>query len=134
MKKISLKYSFIMIVLFVILAITAVSGYYINNTDFLSTELKGELAVYPKPDNMKVRYKFYFPYQNKLRTEERVITVKEDRIELAVMEQMVKGPKNTYFSTPFGPGTKILDVNISNNICYISVCGVFLSAIIRSKR
>lgn len=127
MKKISLKYSFIMIVLFVILAITAVSGYYINNTDFLSTELRGELAVYPKPDNMKVRYKFYFPYQNKLRTEERVITVKEDRIELAVMEQMVKGPKNTYFSTPFGPGAKILDVNISNNICYISVSESFLN-------
>lgn len=127
MKKVSLKYSFIMTVLFVTLAITAISGYYINNTDFMSTELRGELAVYPKPDNMKVRYKFYFPYQNKLRIEERVITVKEDRIELAVMEQLMKGPKNTYFSTPFAKDTKILDVNISNNICYVSVTENFLN-------
>lgn len=78
--KISSKYSIIMTVLFVTLVIATVSGYYINNKDFLSTELSGELAVYPKPDNMKLRYKFYFPYQNKLRTEERVITVNEDRI------------------------------------------------------
>ena len=125
--KSSLKYSIIMIALFVILAIATISGYYINNKDFLSTELSGELAVYPKPDNMKLRYKFYFPYQNKLRTEERVITVNEDRIELAVMEQMMKGPKNTYFSTPFGEDSKILDVNISNNICYVSVSNDFIN-------
>ncbi len=125
--KVSLKYSIIMTALFIILAIATISGYYINNTDFLATELSGELAVYPKPDNMKVRYKFYFPYQNKLRTEERVITVNEDRIELAVMDQMMKGPKNTYFSTPFGEGSKILDVNISNNICYVSVSNDFIN-------
>lgn len=125
--KISSKYAIIMTILFVTLVVATVSGYYINNKDFLSTELSGELAVYPKPDNMKLRYKFYFPYQNKLRTEERVITVNEDRIELAVMDQMMKGPKNTYFSTPFGGDSKILDVNISNNICYVSVSNDFTS-------
>lgn len=125
--KISLKYSFIIIVLFVILGITAISGYYINNTEYFSQELKGELAVYPKPDNMKLRYKFYFPFQNKLRTEERVITVNADRVELAVSEQFKKGPKTAYFGTPFGEGVQILDVNISNNICYVSVSEEFLN-------
>lgn len=125
--KLSLKYSFIIMVLFVILGITAISGYYINNTEYFSQELKGELAVYPKPDNMKLRYKFYFPFQNKLRTEERVITVNADRVELAVTEQFLKGPKTTYFGTPFGEGVQILDVNISNNICYVSVSEEFLN-------
>lgn len=125
--KLSLKYSFILAVLLVILGITAISGYYINNIEYFSQELKGELAVYPKPDNMKLRYKFYFPFQNKLRTEERVITVNSDRVELAVAEQFLKGPKTAYFGTPFGEGAKILDVNISNKICYLSVSEEFLN-------
>lgn len=125
--KISLKYSFIVIVLMVILGITLVTGYYLNNIEYFAQELKGELAVYPKPDNMKIRYKFYFPFQNKLRVEERVITVNEDRIEQAVTDQFVKGPKITYFGKPFDSDVKILDVNISNNICYVSVSEQFLN-------
>ncbi len=123
----SFKYSFIVLVLVVILGITGITGYYLNNIEYFSPELRGELAVYPKPDNMKIRYKFYFPFQNKLRVEERVITVNEDKIEKAVADQYMKGPKITYFGMPFRDDARIIDVNVSNNICYVSVSKSFLN-------
>lgn len=118
--------SFILIVLSMVVGLAVLTGTYINNMSFFTASLPAELAVYPKPANMKMRIKLYFPYQNKLRLEERVATVNQDRIELAVAEQMMRGPKNRFYSSPFGDDVRIVDVNISNSTCYINVTESFL--------
>ncbi len=85
-----------------------------------------ELAIEPQPTDMKVRVNLYFPHENKLRVEERIVTVTQERLEEAIAEELQKGPKNLAYTNLFSGDVSILDVRVSNNVAYVNLSEAFL--------
>lgn len=88
--------------------------------------LTPELAIEPKPTDMKVRVRLYFPYENKLRFEERIVTVTREKLEEAIAQELRKGPKNLSYTYLFGGDVDLLDVRVSNNVAYVNLTESFL--------
>jgi hypothetical protein len=109
---------------FVISAYSLIS--FFSQTEVAQSELSEVYAIDPKPTDMKMRINLYFPFENKLRIEERLVTVSQERLEVAIAEELRKGPKNLAFTHLFKGDVQILDVKISNNICYVNLSESFL--------
>lgn len=100
---------------------------YFSSTDIFESELDIALALDPKPSDMKMRINLYFPYENKLRIEERLVKVSQERLEVAIAEELKNGPKNLAYTHLFKNDVQILDVKISNNVCYVNLSEAFLA-------
>ncbi|GEM_PF-2342925 len=99
---------------------------FFSNSAITQTELPPELAIDPEPSDMKVRVNLYFPFDNKLRIEERIVTVTQERLEEAIANELQKGPKNLAYTNLFSGEVRILDVRVSNNIAYVNLSEAFL--------
>ena len=99
---------------------------YFSNAAISRTVLPAELAIDPEPSDMKVRINLYFPYENKLRIEERIVTVTQQRLEEAIAKELQKGPKNLAYTNLFSGDVSILDVRVSNNVAYVNLSEAFL--------
>lgn len=99
---------------------------YFSSSEISNTILPPELAIDPKPTDMRVRVNLYFPYENKLRVEERIVTVSQEKLEVAISQELQTGPKNLAYTDLFKNDVQILDVRISNNVCYVNLTESFL--------
>jgi hypothetical protein len=121
------KHFAIIIVLASLIGFLAFNNAFKNYSVSYPVEIEESLAIYPKPSNMKLRVKLYFPYREHLNFEERVITVNERKTELAIAEEIMKGPKNKFYGSPFSDIVEIKSVHVANNICYINLSEEFLN-------
>lgn len=116
----------LMLVGFAFLATVFSLYQYFSGTALNQAVLSPELAIEPQPTDMKVRVNLYFPHENKLRIEERIVTVTQERLEEAIAQELQKGPKNLAFTDLFSGDVSILDVRVSNNVAYVNLSEAFL--------
>ncbi len=110
----TLKFVFISVFVFSIIVLS-----FTNRLN--SNILNSEDIITPNPVSIKLTSKLYFVYGDKLRSEERLIEFTNEQFETGIAEELVKGPKNRMYETPFIQQVQILSVELMDNIVYVNL-------------
>lgn len=110
----TLKFVFISVFVFSIIVLS-----FTNRLN--SNILNSEDIITPNPVSIKLTSKLYFVYGDKLRSEDRVIEFTNEQFETGIAEELVKGPKNRMYETPFIQQVQILSVELMDNIVYVNL-------------
>lgn len=97
--------------------------YFTDRLNF--TVLNAEDIITPNPVSIKLNSKLYFVSGDKLRSEDRVIEFTNEQFEVGIAEELVKGPKNKIYETPFIQQVEILSVELIDNIVYVNLSEEF---------
>jgi len=87
--------------------------------------LSAEDVIAPNPVSIRLNSKLYFVSGDKLRSEDRVIEFSTDQFEVGIAEEIVKGPKNRVYETPFTQHVTIDSVELIDNIVYVNLSKEF---------
>lgn len=70
----------------------------------------------------EISLKLYFPNQDatKVIPEERTVLITDAGIARVTMEELIKGPQDSRLSRAIPEGTKLLNIKIEDNICYVN--------------
>jgi len=90
--------------------------------------LAGDDVIAPNPVSIKLNSKLHFVFGDKLRSEDRVIEFTNEQFELGIAEELLKGPKNRVYESPFTQQSEILSVELIDNIVYVNFSDEFSSA------
>jgi len=81
--------------------------------------------IAPNPVSIKLNAKLYFVFGDKLRSEDRTIEFTNEEYERGIAEELVKGPKNRVYESPFTQQDQILSVELIDNIVYANLSNAF---------
>lgn len=110
----TLRFAFIIVFIFSLVLLSLTNRLNLNVLD-------NSDVIVPNPVSIKLNSKLYFVYGDKLRSEDRVIEFTNEQYELGIAEEIVKGPKNKVYETPFGPQSSILSVELIDNVVYVNL-------------
>lgn len=90
---------------------------------------KNQPPIPPVPDKKKYDLELYFSNSNysKLEVEKRIIISTELSEEKAIIEELIKGPRNKVLKSTIPPDTKLLSVDTTDGICYVNFSKEFLN-------
>ncbi len=73
------------------------------------------------------RLKLYFSNGKVLKPEYRNVTVNEDKeLAASVMEELLKGPRSAGLGSAIPAGTRLLSINVENELCTVNLSSEFL--------
>lgn len=114
----SLKFVFISVFVFSIILLSFTNRLNLN-------VLSPEDVIEPNPVSIRLNSKLFFVFGDKLRSEDRTIEFSTEEFEVGIAEELVKGPKNRMYETPFVQQVSILSVELIDNIVYVNLSKEF---------
>lgn len=114
----TLKFVFISVFVFSLILLSFTNRLNLN-------VLSSEDVIVPNPVSIRLNSKLYFVYGDKLRSEDRVIEFSTEQFEVGIAEELVKGPKNRIYETPFTQQVSIQSVELIDNIVYVNISQEF---------
>jgi len=110
-----MKKAFILMLLVLLLVILGL------NVTMVFPTLETDAYISPNKDAIFMNTNIYFVYKDALRTENRRIKVIDSDYERAVIDAIIKGPKNIAYGSLFDSGVGVLSVDYANNTCYVNL-------------
>ena len=77
-------------------------------------------SIPPVPKEITSTFKLYFVNKDKLAEEDRLVSTKDMLFEKAIVEELIKGPRNKTFRTTIPPNTKLISIETIDKICYVN--------------
>lgn len=75
----------------------------------------------PVPEEISSNFKLYFANNNdKLVGENRLVTTKDMKFEKAIVEELIKGPRNKTLTATISQNVKILSIETIEKVCYVN--------------
>lgn len=78
-------------------------------------------SIPPTPEEITSTFKLYFADKDELVVENRSITTKDMIFENAIIEELVKGPRNKTLSATIPQHTRILSLETIEKVCYVNL-------------
>jgi len=83
----------------------------------------------PVPEEITSNFKLYFANNGKLVEENRLITTKDMKFERAIVEELIKGPRNKTLVATISQNAKILSIETIEKICYVNFSKDYIQSV-----
>jgi hypothetical protein len=80
----------------------------------------------PVPNKLKTTIRLYFADKNKLIGEDRTIVTNDMKFEKAIVEELIKGPRNKLLKSTIPKETKLISIETIDNVCYVNFSRHFI--------
>lgn len=77
-------------------------------------------SIPPVPKEITSTFQLYFVNKDKLAEEDRLVSTKDMLFEKAIVEELIKGPRNKTFRATIPPNTKLISIETIDKICYVN--------------
>ncbi len=114
----SLKWRFLL--LFIVLS--AAAFYYFDHE---VPQVQGAALISPTKETINLKTRLYFVDGDKLKFENRTVTVRIGEFESGLMAAYLAGPKTTSYGSLFGTGVQLKSVHYAEHIGYVNLSRAF---------